>query len=257
MKKGAAYLGYAAVAVFIAACAWTLAFFIRREAAPETVSAVRQELTLSVTAGGLIWRDERIVCAGEDARLAVKSGDRLRGGGIIAVSEDAESVLAPCGGIFSTLVDGYEGLSPSELGSAVPSVPEGAVGRIVSGGWLFIAETEQFDKFRQGQRVFISLPEEQEASVVYSSGGRLVLRCLGGLEDVLGTRRAVFEIRLKALSGLKVPKSALHSDSDGSFVYVLRAGVPERCAVEILDGSGEYLLVKEDELRENMQIIIE
>lgn len=256
MKKGAAYLGYAAAAVFIAAFAWTLALFIGRGSGPETASALRGTLRLSVTAGGFIWRDERIVCAAEGSRLAVKSGERLRGGGVIAVSEDAESVLAPCGGIFSTLVDGYEGLSPSELGSAEPCIPEGAVGKIVSGGWLFIAETEQFDKFRQGQSVFISLPEEQEATVVYSSGGRLVLRVHGGLEDILGTRRAVFELHGAELSGLRVPKSALHSDAGGSFVYILRAGVPERCGVEILGSSGEQLLVKEDGLRENMQIII-
>lgn len=257
MKRGAAYLGYAACAVFIAACAWTLALLIRCGDGPVTVAAVRRELRLSVAAEGLIWRDERIVCGDKSALLAVKSGGRVRGGGVIAVSEDAECVLAPCAGIFSTFVDGCEGLSPSELGRTAPDVPENAVGKLVSGGWLFIAETGSFDKFRQGQRVFLSLPGEQEATVVSACGGRLVLRVRGGLEDILNTRRAVLEIRLAVLSGLEVPGDALHSDAEGSFVYVLRAGSPVRCAVDILERDGEHYLVKEGELRENMQIIIE
>ena len=61
MKKGASYLRYAACAVFIAAAAWTLAFFVTREQSPKTVTAERADVTLSVLAEGAVWRDDRRV----------------------------------------------------------------------------------------------------------------------------------------------------------------------------------------------------
>ena len=50
MKAGASYLRYAAAAVFLAAAAWTLAFFIGREQSPETVRAERAEAGISIVA---------------------------------------------------------------------------------------------------------------------------------------------------------------------------------------------------------------
>lgn len=56
MKTGASYLRYAAAAVFLAAAAWTLAFFIGREQSPETVRAERAEAGISIVAEGTVWR---------------------------------------------------------------------------------------------------------------------------------------------------------------------------------------------------------
>ncbi len=256
MSRGAGYLGYAACAVFLAACAWTLAFFMAREQSPETVRAQRVGTELSVTAEGCIWRDECVVYGPEDARLTQKTGDRVTGGSVIAAAEDGQSVVyAPCGGVFSSLTDGYEGLSPEELVSAEPEKTQGAIGRIISGGWCFVAETPQADKFREGQSVRISLPGGCPATVVSAEDGRIILRCRAGLGSVLNTRRAVFTIRLSETQGIKIPLAALHSDADGAFVYVLRAGIPERCAVEILASYDDYCIVREGEVRENMRII--
>lgn len=257
MNKGAAYLRCAACAVFLAACAWALAFFIAREQSPETVTAQRCEISLSVTAEGFVVRDECIVYGSGNARLMCRTGDRVTGGSVIAVTEDSECIYAPCGGVFSGLADGYEGTAAEDILSAQPVSVEDALGRIVSGGWYFVAETAEADKFRQGQSVLLSLPDECAATVVSAENGRIVLRCRAGLESVINTRRAVFGISLSETQGIRVPAEALHSDSDGAFVYVLRAGIPERCAVEIILSCGDCCLVKEDRLRENMQIIIE
>ncbi len=254
--KGAAYLRYAACAVFLAACAWTLAFFMAREQSPETVTARRVGTELAITAEGFILRDECVVYGDESARLTHKTGDRVTGGSVLAVTEDGESIYAPCGGIFSSLVDGYEGAAPEDIHSAEPASVEGALGRIVSGGWCFAAETAEFDKLRQGQSVLLSLPEKCAATVVSVENGRIVLRCRAGLESVVNTRRTVFRISLSETQGIKVPEEALHCDADGLFVYVLRAGIPERCGVELLLSREDYCLVREGELRENMQIII-
>lgn len=80
MKAGASYLRYAAAAVFLAAAAWTLAFFIGREQSPETVRAERAEVRISIVAEGTVWRRETvIVCDGDGAYIAHKPGDRVSG----------------------------------------------------------------------------------------------------------------------------------------------------------------------------------
>lgn len=280
MKKGASYLRYAACAAFLAAAAWTLAFFVLREQSPETVTAERAEVTLSVLAEGTVWRDEKIVvCDDENAYIARKTGDMVSGGSVIAVPEDMTDayfahlelsggaapdkiemqslVYAPQSGIFSTFVDGYEGASREDITSVQPFIPPGAVGKIVLGGWYFIADTPEYDEFRTGQSVYLSLPDKCAATVISAGDGRIVLRCREGLESVINTRKAAFKISLSETQGIKIPDAALHHDENGTFVYVLRAGLSERCDVEIIRTCEGYCLAKEDEIRENMQIVLD
>lgn len=280
MKTGASYLRYAAAAVFLAAAAWTLAFFIGREQSPETVRAERAEAGISIVAEGTVWRRETvIVCDGDGAYLAHKPGDRVSGGSVIAVENSVLDdylthlelsggaqpdkgemrglTYAPEAGIFSTFVDGLEACSLEEVSSAEPFIPQGAVGKIVSGGWYFIAETPETDKLRRGQSVTISLPDEVSATVISAENGKAVLRCRDGLEDVVNTRRAAFRITVSEAQGIKIPDDALHRDENGTFVYVLRAGIAERCDVEILRTCEGYVLAREGEIREGMQIIID
>lgn len=280
MKAGASYLRYAAAAVFLAAAAWTLAFFIGREQSPETVRAERAEAGISIVAEGTVWRRETvIVCDGDGAYLAHKPGDRVSGGSVIAVENSVLDdylthlelsggaqpdkgemrglTYAPEAGIFSTFVDGLEACSLEEVSSAEPFIPQGAVGKIVSGGWYFIAETPETDKLRRGQSVTISLPDEVSATVISAENGKAVLRCRDGLEDVVNTRRAAFRITVSEAQGIKIPDDALHRDENGTFVYVLRAGIAERCDVEILRTCEGYVLAREGEIREGMQIILD
>ena len=278
MKKDASYLRYAACAVFLAAAAWMLAFFALCEQSPKTVAAERAGVTLSVIAEGTVWRDETVImCDDEGAYLAHKTGDTVSGGAVVAVPEDMQDayfehlalsggaapdriemrslVYAPQGGIFSTFVDGLEGASCEDICSAEPFIPQGAVGKIVSGGWYFIAETPETDKLRRGMSVTISLPDEVSATVISAENGKIVLRCRDGLEDVVNTRRAALRITISEAQGIKIPDKALHRDESGTFVYVLRAGLAERCDVDILHTGDGYVLVREGEIREGMQII--
>ena len=197
MKAGASYLRYAAAAVFLAAAAWTLAFFIGREQSPETVRAERAEVRISIVAEGTVWRRETvIVCDGDGAYLAHKPGDRVSGGSVIAVENSVLDdylthlelsggaqpdkgemrglTYAPEAGIFSTFVDGLEACSLEEVSSAEPFIPQGAVGKIVSGGWYFIAETPETDKLRRGMSVTVSLPDEVSATVISAENGKAV-----------------------------------------------------------------------------------
>ena len=280
MKKGASYLRYAAAAVFLAAAAWTLAFFIGREQSPETVRAERTEVGISIVAEGTVWRKETVViCDDAGAYLAHRSGDRVSGGSVIAVKKSVLDdylthlelsggaqpdrgemrglTYAPEAGIFSTFLDGRESFSIEDVSSAEPFIPQGAVGKIVSGGWYFIAETPEADRFRRGQSVTVSLPDEVSATVISAENGKIVLRCRDGLEDVVNTRFAALRITVAEAQGIKIPDEALHRDGEGTFVNVMRAGLAERCDVDILHTGEGYVLVREGEIRENMQIILD
>lgn len=276
MRKDAAYLKYAAGAALIALAAAALVFFIGRENAPDTVTAVEESVEQSVSLDGLILRDETVVtCADDEPYIPRRTGERVRGGAVIAVSraqtdeyirhlecanggepdrnEMAGLTLAPCGGIFSSFVDGYEGMGLYAEGEFSPFIPDGAVGKIVSGGWWFIAQT---DEVKAGQSVTLCLADEYAGTVVSTDDGRVVIRCTMGLEDVIDLRHVTAKLITAKTCGIKVPSEALHSDADGEYVLVLRAGKAVRCAVEtIYDGEG-FCLVRAGELRQGMQILI-
>ena len=131
------------------------------------------------------------------------------------------------------------------------------MGKIVSGGWYFIAETPDTDKLRRGMSVTLSLPDEVSATVISAENGKIVLRCRDGLEDVVNTRRAALRITISEAQGIKIPDKALHRDESGTFVYVMRAGLAERCDVDILHTGDGYVLVREGEIHEGMQIILD
>lgn len=252
--------------------------FIGREQSPETVRAERSEVRISVVAEGTVWRRETVlVCDDAGAYLAHKPGDRVSGGSVVAVENSVLDdylthlelsggaqpdrgemrglIYAPEAGIFSTFVDGLEACSLEEVSSAEPFIPQGAVGKIVSGGWYFIAETPETDKLRRGMSVTLSLPDEVSATVISAENGKIVLRCRDGLEDVVNTRRAALRITISEAQGIKIPDKALHRDESGTFVYVMRAGLADRCDVDILHTGDGYVLVREGEIREGMQII--
>lgn len=257
MKKGAEYLRGAAVCAFLALAAWALAFFVTLDNRPDTVTARLEECEKLLSIEGIVLRDEAVViCADEDASLTCRTGDRVRGGFAIAESADGNgsTVLAPCGGIFSSLVDGYEGMTYDSIGSYQPHIPSFAVGKIVSGGWYIAASSDEV--LSVGARVTVLLPDECEATVVHSDGQRLILRCFSGLEEVINIRQAEFTLRLARARGIRLPDNAVERSADGCFVYVLRAGLAEKLPVEIVfDGDG-FCLVREGRLRQGMEVIL-
>lgn len=276
MRKDAAYLKYAAGAALIALAAAALVFFIGRENAPETVTAEEKSVEQSVLLDGIILRDETVVtCTDSAPYIPRRTGERVRGGAVIAVSraqtdayirhlecanggepdrnEMAGLTLAPCGGVFSSFVDGYEGMGIYAEGEFSPFIPDGAVGKIVSGGWWFVART---DELKAGQSVTLCLADEYAGTVVSIDDGRAVIRCTMGLEDVIDLRHVTAKLITARARGLKVPSSALHSDADGEYVLVLRAGKAVRCAVETVYDGADFRLVRAGELRQGMKILI-
>lgn len=273
-----AYLRFAAAAVFLALAAYLGAFFLHSTNRPQTVRAELYTESTALCLEGTVIRDERYVsCSDGEAYLPVRSGERVRGGSVVAVRQEALEVYlsrldetggkmpdkgelrgliyAPCGGFFSDHLDGFEGLSLENYDDFAPEVPESAVGKIVQGGWLFVADTHEAESLREGQSVRLTLLDTYTAQVLSNENGRLVLRCREGLCDVLNLRRVSLTVTLSERSGIKLPVSAIQRENGECFVYVLKAGLEEACPVEIIFENDDYCLVREGELRQGMDVI--
>ena len=277
--RGAGYLRFAAAALFLALAAYLGAGFLRETEAPETLRAERVTESRSLCLEGTVIRDERYVtCSDGEAYLPFRTGERVRGGEVVAVRQEALEdylscldakngakpekgelrglIYAPCAGFFSNYLDGCEELSLENFDGFTPSVPENAVGKIVQGGWFFVADTKEAEQLRPGQRVTLTLLDSYGAQVLSNRGGRLVIRCREGLSDILNARRLTLTVTLSESSGIKVPLSAVRHEGADAYVYVLKAGLEEKCPVEIIYQNENYCLVREDKLREGMAIIL-
>lgn len=278
--RGGGYLRFAAAALFLALAAYLGAGFLRESEAPETLRAERVTESRSLCLEGTVIRDERYVtCSDGEAYLPARTGERVHGGEVVAVRQEALEdylscldakngaqpdkgelrglIYAPCAGFFSNYLDGFEELSLENFDDFTPSVPKNAVGKIVQGGWFFVADTKEAEQLRPGQRVTLTLLDSYGAQVLSNRDGRLVIRCREGLSDVLNARRLTLTVTLSESSGIKVPLSAVRHEENEAYVYVLRAGLEEKCPVEIIFQNEDYCLVREDKLREGMAIILQ
>ena len=278
--RGAGYLRFAAAALFLALAAYLGAGFLRETEAPDTLRAERVTESRSLCLEGTVIRDERYVtCSDGEAYLPFRTGERVRGGEVVAVRQEALEdylscldakngakpekgelrglIYAPCAGFFSNYLDGCEELSLENFDGFTPSVPENAVGKIVQGGWFFVADTKEAEQLRPGQRVTLTLLDSYGAQVLSNRGGRLVIRCREGLSDILNARRLTLTVTLSESSGIKVPLSAVRHEGADAYVYILKAGLEEKCPVEIIYQNENYCLVREDKLREGMAIILQ
>lgn len=197
---------------------------------------------------------------------------------------DSEDILAPQAGLFTTIVDGREPLTPDMLSDLSPSdvkrmmddsgaVPSGAIGKLVTGfRWYFAGIMDSGDaaKLSEGDTVTVSLGKYYGDTVKMrvehistSSGGRraVVLSSLYALQETLAMREADAEIVCSQHTGLRVPAKALHVDGDGrAFVYVNTANQVAVKYVETLYETGDCFLVAlqtdADALRAGDEIIV-
>lgn len=275
MSRDISYLRFAAAAIFLALAAYCAAAFMESAHAPETVEAVRVSISRTIHAEGTVLRDEEyVLCPFEAAYFAASEGERVKGGSIVCVSEDSledyltysdthngkapenmrGSAAAPCGGFFSTELDGWETADAHNLDTFSPHVPENAVGRIVANGWYFVADIKDLSQLYEGQNLTLTVFDDYPAHVAEIDGNRVIIRVRQGLDAMLSTRHTEATLHIAETSGIKIPKDALHSDEDGSYVYTLRAGLSEKTPVNIIYEADDYFLADEDTLREGMLI---
>ena len=196
-------------------------------------------------------------------------------------TSDADDVRVFTSGTFSSAVDGYEDIAPSDLDGLMPSgledlfskpsVPQGAFGKVITGTtWYFASRMNSADAERltPGGTALVKFNKTFNAeltmdvvSVSEPSGGmRLVVFSSDrDLEKASGLRRLTADIVFAQESGLLVPKEAVHDD-DGTYIYILAGYQARRTDIEVVsDYDEEYCLVRPAEngsLAANASVIV-
>lgn len=194
---------------------------------------------------------------------------------------DTTSVSAPCSGLFSGQVDGYETVLTPELLdtltaaqlSALPartSPPDGAVvGKLITGSrWYFTCILDQASaaRLQKGDLVTVSFSRGFSADVtmrVERVGGAepegcvVVLSSTRRLKDVTLLRRQTADLIFERHEGIRVPKQALrvvsrtavdtqtgeeYADQQAGVYTVVGAKAEFKCVDIVQEGSDYYLV---------------
>ena len=170
------------------------------------------------------------------------------------------TLISQVSGTFSHVVDGFEHIYPSSVYEMGPreviasfNNPQRTTGfgkLVTEHRWYFAALVDASDAFLLSpgdtklvrfsgtfnaeldmQIENISAVEDDTVVVLFSSDR--------GVHNVTPMRSVHAEVVLNVVSGIRVPKEAIHLDDDlNTFVYLQTAGFAERVPVEILDPPG-------------------
>ncbi|MDO4749675.1 MAG: HlyD family efflux transporter periplasmic adaptor subunit [Eubacteriales bacterium] len=196
-------------------------------------------------------------------------------------TEDTVTLTAPASGVFSSILDGYEHLSPENLEDLTADKlrtlmdsekdsAESAYGKLITGhNWYFAAlmDRSDADKLSEDSRVslefsrYYGLPLSMRVlsvSVPDKDGiCAVVFVCSRALNNTLAMRSASAELIIHELSGLRVPYDAVHTEDGQAYVYIITGLLAERRDISILGDSGEYFIVKTGEnLLEGNELLI-
>jgi len=172
-----------------------------------------------------------------------------------------KSVAADVSGTFSHIVDGFEhitpdlifGMSPAELNELfeTPLNTYGTGKLITEFKWYYAAimDYEDAAQLSSGQIKtvqFFGTYNVEIDMLIESIGRREDGACVvlfssdRGLQEVAPLRFLRADIVLDVISGIRVPKEAIHLDDEGNtFVYLQTSGYAERVYVDILNPPGE------------------
>ena len=210
----------------------------------------------------------------------------LRLGNLLSQNTSTRTVYAPVSGIFTSVVDGNEGLTPDDLSGLTPfslqamlkkGSPEtgNALGKLITGiTWYYAAVMDSSDaRELEGQKTatlqFTKTYFEQLVMTIESIGEETDGQCVvvfsarRGMSDTAALRTLTAEVEFASYSGLFVPAGAVYFDDDeGPYVYLLTGLQAEKVAVEVLcQAAGGYVVRDGAEngtvLREGSDIIVE
>jgi len=176
-------------------------------------------------------------------------------------------ISAPASGTFSQGVDGFENIGPAAVSDITPVMltelfaypyGESGLGKLVTEfKWFYAAIMDEEDARRlsAGRRMIVQF------SGAYNSTAEMLVENVGRAEDgksvvLFSSDRSIHEIaplrQLRAeiiyntVTGILVPKEAIHLDDDGAVFIYLQTGVrAERVNVEILMTYGDVYLVRD------------
>ncbi len=199
-----------------------------------------------------------------------------------SASADTVRLTAPFSGTFSFTVDGHEDISPEDIRDLRPGdlerlldagsqPPREALGKLIRGiRWYYVTEMSEAEavKLRVGgtasllfSRTYsadlsmrvesVSLAEDGLCTVVFSTDKYM--------QDIAAIRDVTAQVVFHTLSGVSVPREAVHLNDEGkSVVYVLRGATAHETEITIIAESGDYYMVEETRtgLRVNDTVIV-
>ena len=170
-------------------------------------------------------------------------------------------------GTFSQVVDGFEYIKPSALEEISPSelmslfdAPSRitGIGKLVTEfKWYYAAIMDADDAMRlaalrsitvQFSGAYVASLEMQIENVGSRDGDECVVLFSSdrSVHEIAPLRNLNADIVFSIVSGIRVPKEALHLDDDGkTFIYLQTGARAERVDVEILAETGDSYLVRD------------
>lgn len=250
-------------------------------------------LTLSVARGDFSSLD---MAAVNLSSLVLDSGDSVTEQDLLRLqaelsslknssSADTTQLLAQESGIFSSYVDGWEGLTPRDISALTPSklqqlissraeVPQNVYGKLITEYyWYFAAVMSSADASNLSVGGYASLDfgkylgESISAKVMSISQQEqgecaVVFRCDRALSDTLSMRQVSAQVIFEEYDGIRVPTQAICTDpeSESTYVWVITAMQLERKDVEIIYCGDSFCIVKRSSdanaLREGNTIVV-
>ena len=297
MRRSDSYFRIIASVLFLAAGAYAAACILEKsEQVYVTEKAEYCTVRESFSVRGRAYRELTEINADpDDCIILAAEGEYLSGGSAVAVrSEDADAYFAYCDyklgkTKFSSEEDAVDAvingdstaraLAVSYLENADPPekapCPDGIIyapcagiftraagniGAIASEtNWYFSFESEKASLLNENQKLNLKIssgPEaEAEVFSINENEVSLIVRSCADFIPEKDTYEA--EISISDCEGIKVPRSAVCFDENGSpFVYTLSAGQKEITPVEIIYTSSDFYLCDDRSLHEGTEIII-
>jgi len=171
------------------------------------------------------------------------------------------TVVSEESGTFSSVVDGFEHIYPNMLHNLTPAElieqfehpgSTYGMGKIITEfKWYYAAvmEHEDASQLSSGQRKMVRFfgTFNAEVEMLIESIGRredgvcvVLFSSDRGIHDIARLRSLRAEIIYGVISGIRVPKEAIHLDDEGkTFIYLQTSGYAEQVYVEILNPPGE------------------
>lgn len=213
------------------------------------IDAVCADVSAYIFAGGESYTPEELE---EELTIARARLKRLTG----ASGSDTVSISAQVSGVFSTSVDGFENIGPEMLEGLTPhalvalfkdSSGDDGAGKVITGlRWYYASamKTDQARKLEIGQKKELTFTgdyngtlEMRVESIGTDSGGScvVVFSCGKAIRDVAGARELEAEVNFGTISGMMIPKEAMHVDENGKqYIYVVSGLQARRVDVGIL-----------------------
>ena len=217
------------------------------------------ELALSVQTH--IFTEGRVTPRDELPELKAKL-ERLEAG-----SDGMRAVYAPLSGTFSQTIDGFEHITPSMLVEILPSALEelfsmpghtfGAGKLVTEYDWRYAVIVDATDANRMiaGQRMTVQFQGAYHADIemlVEHIGRREGDKCVvvfssdRSIHDFAPLRSLRADLVFGTVTGIRVPREAIHLDEDGKTHLFLQSGArAEMVDVEILREAGDGYLVRD------------